>query len=159
MVWYLSNLCDLFWSVRCCKVIKTLLLAALYEQLFFITVFLGVWVKVTHMLWELLMVHYLRRWLFQEIFLRRRFNMRRCSLLFLRWDRFCNFISLEIFIFLIFLVIVKWKLVTIFVNTFFVHFRNGLDILYSAWGPLLLMLTLHQVVMLSTSLRRIATSL
>ncbi len=115
--------------------------------------------EVAHMLRELLVVHYLGRSLLQEVFLGRWFNLRGYPLLFFRLYRLCNFISLEIFIFLIFMIIVKRKLITFFLNTLFVQFRYWLNILDSAWCPLLLMLALHHVMMLCTSLRRISSPL
>lgn len=115
--------------------------------------------EVAHMLRELLVVDYLRRSLLQEVFLGRWLNLRGYRLLFFRLYRLSNFISLEIFIFLIFMIIVKWKLITFFLNTLFVQFRYWLNILDSAWCPLLLMLALHHVMMLSTTLRRISSPL
>ncbi len=115
--------------------------------------------EVAHVLWELLVVDYLRRSLLQEVFLGRWLNLRGYPSLFFRLYRLSNFICLEIFIFLIFMIIVKWKLITFFLNTLFMQFRYWLNILDSAWCPLLLMLALHHVMMLSTTLRRISSPL
>ncbi len=159
IVWYLSYLCNFLRSVCCCEIVKSLLLVAFNNQLLIIAVFLSVRMEVAHMLRELLVVHYLWRSLLQEVFLGRWLDLRGYPLLFFRLYRLSNFICLEIFIFLIFVIIVKWKLITFFLNTLFVQFRYWLNILNSAWCPLLLMLALHHMMMLCTSLRRISSPL
>ncbi len=159
IVWYLSYLCNFLWSVCCCEIVKTLLLASFNNKLLIITVFLSVWMKVAHMLRKLLVVHYLWWGLFHEVFLGRWLYVRGCSLLFFRLYRFSNFIGLEILIFLIILIIVKWQLISFFMDTLFVQFRYWLNVLYSTWSPLLLVLALHHMMMLSATLRRIPSPL